>query len=238
MALNEQEARSDLAAAHHMAVYDGLSEGTWNHFSLMLDERRMLITPADRHWGTIDSASLVLVDDEARASGRGLQFAIGYRIHYPVHEARPDATCVLHAHPPYATALSLLDDDELLPTSQASVDFHGRVAYSDKYDGFGEPERQGERIAEALGDRDVLFLRGHGVVVVGPTVHEAYQDLYVLELACRSQVLALSTGRTLRRFDDADIAQHPRVNDGGVDARRHFDAMLHLLATRTRELTA
>ena len=32
---NEHEARCDLAAAHRMAVLDGLNEGTWNHFSLM-----------------------------------------------------------------------------------------------------------------------------------------------------------------------------------------------------------
>jgi ribulose-5-phosphate 4-epimerase/fuculose-1-phosphate aldolase len=131
-------------------------------------------------------------------------------------------------HPPYATALSLLDDDELLPASQTSLEFHGRVAYSDRYDGF-DPEHQGEYIAAALGNRDVLFLRGHGVVVVGPTVHQAYQDLYLLELACRSQVLALSTGRPLRRFDDADLAAHARIDDGGADARRHFEAMMQML---------
>jgi ribulose-5-phosphate 4-epimerase/fuculose-1-phosphate aldolase len=230
MEIDESAARRDLAAAHRLAVYDGLCEGTWNHFSLMLDARRMLITPADRHWSAIDPDALVVADgDDQEARKNGLQFYIGYRIHYPVHMARPEASCVLHVHPPYTTALSLLDEEELLPASQTSVEFVGRLAYSDSYDGFGDAEKQGERIAAALGDRDILFLRGHGVVVVGRTVHEAYQDLYLLELACRTQILALSTGRRLRLFAPDEIETLSRFDDGGADARRHFDAMLGLL---------
>ena len=106
---DEAHGRDMLAAAHRIAAHDGLAEGTWNHFSLMLDSSRMLITPADRHWSLIDGDSLVLAAGEEDARARGLQFLIGYGIHQPLHEVRPDATCVLHAHPPYATALSLLD---------------------------------------------------------------------------------------------------------------------------------
>jgi ribulose-5-phosphate 4-epimerase/fuculose-1-phosphate aldolase len=228
----DRAARHDLAAAHRMAVQDGLAEGTWNHFSLMLDERRMLITPANRHWRLVDADSLAVadLDDPEEARARGAQFMIGYAFHAAVHRARPDAACVLHVHPPYATALSVLDDDELLVASQTSVEFHGRVAYNERYDLIGGGAGQGERIAAALGDKDVLFLRGHGVLVVGPTVHQAYQDLYLLELACRTQVLAMSTGRPLRTFDPADVALLGHVDDGGEDARRHFDAMLELIA--------
>src|ERR1700753_772805 len=93
---DEARACAVLAAAHRIAAYDGLAEGTWNHFSLMLDADRMLITPADRHWSLVDGEALVLAADEDDARARGLQFAIGYRIHRPLHDIRPDATCVLH----------------------------------------------------------------------------------------------------------------------------------------------
>jgi ribulose-5-phosphate 4-epimerase/fuculose-1-phosphate aldolase len=233
--VSEEQARHDLAAAHRMAVYDGLCEGTWNHFSMMLDPSRMLITPADRHWELMEPQSLALVDGDLDAArGRSLQFYIGYRIHYPVHLARPDAACLLHVHPPYATALSAVEDDELLPASQHSLEFVGRIAYNDRYDGIDDPEKQGERVAEALGDRTVLFLRGHGVVVVGRTIHEAYQDLYLLELACRTQMLALATGRPLRRLSAEEISMLSHLDDGGVDARRHFDALLELLECGVR----
>ncbi|MFZ0384100.1 MAG: class II aldolase/adducin family protein [Solirubrobacteraceae bacterium] len=229
----EAHARDVLAAAHRIAAHDGLAEGTWNHFSFMLDASRMLITPADRHWRLIDGDSLVLStgDDDARA--RGVQFLIGYRIHQPLHDVRPDARCVLHAHPPYATALSLLDEPELIVASQMSVGFAGRVAYNDRYDLVGGAEGQGERIASALGDRDVLLLRGHGVVVVSETIESAYLNLYTLELACRSQVLAMSTGRAVRPMGAIEVAEltgsDPDRGEHDEEARRHFQAMRGLV---------
>src|SRR5262245_34997246 len=188
MYTNEEEAREVLAAAHRIAVFDGLNEATWNHFSLALDDGRILITPADRHWKLVTPESLVLLGDDAEARARGLQFYIGYAIHAPVHAARPDARCVLHAHPPYATALSTLDDNRLLATSQMSVQFHNRVAYNEEYDLIAGGEGQGERIAEALGDKSVLMLRGHGLIVVSDSVEVAYADLFTFELACRTQM--------------------------------------------------
>ena len=230
---DEARARDVLAAAHRIAAHDGLAEGTWNHFSLMIDDSRMLITPADRHWSLIDGDSLVLAagDDDARA--RGQLFLIGYRIHQPLHEVRPDAACVLHAHPPYATALSLLDQPTLIPASQMSIAFAGRIAYNDRYDLIGGADGQGERIAAALGDNDVLLLRGHGVVVVGKTVEAAYLDLYSFELACRSQVLAMSTGSRLRpvgAIEVAELAAGPgHEQEAEEEARRHFAAMRELV---------
>ena len=200
----------------------------------MLDADRMLITPADRHWSLIDGDSLVLAAGEDDARARGLLFLIGYRIHRPLHDVRPDAACVLHAHPPFATALSLLDDPTLLPTSQMSIEFAGRTAYNDRYDLIGGAGGQGERIAAALGDNDVLLLRGHGVVVVGATVEAAYLDLYMFELACRSQVLAMSTGSRLRPMGAFEVAELTAAGPGhqqeaDEEARRHFAAMRELV---------
>jgi ribulose-5-phosphate 4-epimerase/fuculose-1-phosphate aldolase len=230
----EARARDMLAAAHRIAAYDGLAEGTWNHFSLMLDPTRMLITPADRHWSLVDADSLVLAAGEDDARARGLQFLIGYRIHQPLHDIRPDAACVLHVHPPYATALSLLDEPALIPASQMSIAFAGRIAYNDRYDMIGGADRQGERIAAALGDNDVLLLRGHGVIVVGATVESAYLDLYMFELACRSQVLAMSTGGSLRPMGAIEVAELTATTPGHEheaeeEARRHFAAMRELV---------
>jgi ribulose-5-phosphate 4-epimerase/fuculose-1-phosphate aldolase len=225
MELTEAEARDTLAAAHRIAVYDGLAEGTWNHISYVLDDGRMLITPAQMHWSMVDAENIVVPEDDEQARSRGLQFYIGYRIHHPLHVARPDARCAVHVHPPYATALSVIDEEQLLAMSQTSVSFYGRVAYNDKFDLLGGPSEQGERIAEALGDKSVLFLRGHGILVTAPTIEEAYLDAYRLELACRTQVLAMSTGRALRLFTDAEAqelaASGPDINE----ARRHFVAM-------------
>lgn len=226
--VSEQEARELLAGAHRIAFFDGLSEGTWNHFSYMVDDEQMLITPTDLHWADIEANSLVLVDaDKHAARARGLQFYIGYRIHYPIHQARPDARAVLHAHPPYATALSLLDDVSVISMSQNSSKFYGRVAVNETFDELGDPEEQGERLVRSIGDKAVLFMRGHGVTVLAPTIEKAYTELYLLELACRSQVFALSTGRPLRVFTDAESAERAGSGPGDEESKNHFHAMLN-----------
>jgi ribulose-5-phosphate 4-epimerase/fuculose-1-phosphate aldolase len=230
--LNETEARDVLAAAHRIAVHDGLTEGSWNHISYMLDGQRMLITPASRHWALMEPESLVVAEDDSAARRLGLQFYIGYRVHAPLHQARPDALCALHLHTPYATALSLLEGEPLLMSSQMSVEFHGRIAYNDQYDLLGGAEEQGRRIAAALGDKDVLVLRGHGILVVGQTIERAYLDAYLLELACRTQLLAMSTGQPLRTFSPQEA---DKLSSHGVDdeeAMRHFAAMRELVDAR------
>ena len=85
-------------------------------------------------------------------------------------------------------------------------------------------------MAKALGDKRVLFLANHGVVVVGPNIAKAFEDLYYLERACQVQVLAHSTGRPLRRVSD-NVAG-ATFKDPAAEmhyAERHFTALKRLL---------
>src|SRR3546814_3210591 len=72
------------------------------------------------------------------------------------------------------------------------------VPYTTPFRSLASDLEEGERMARALGAKRVLFLANHGVVVVGPNIARAFEDLYYLERACQVQVLAHSTGRPLR----------------------------------------
>ncbi|MEO8035922.1 MAG: class II aldolase/adducin family protein, partial [Acidobacteriota bacterium] len=62
------------------------------------------------------------------------------------------------------------------------------------YNGMALDDNEGERVARLLGDdKSVLFMGNHGVIVVGPSVAEAFDELYYLEKAAQVQLLALST---------------------------------------------
>ena len=105
---------------------------------------------------------------------------------------------MLHTHMAYATTLTCLRDFEFLPLDQNACRFYGRIAYDRDYAGMALDDSEGARVASLLGDdKSVLFLGNHGVVVVGSTVAEAFDELYYLEKAAQLQVLALSTGRPL-----------------------------------------
>ena len=73
---------------------------------------------------------------------------------------------------------------------------------------------EGDRMCRAMGDKDILFLRNHGIIVAGPTVAQAYDDLYYLERTAMVQVLAMQTGRPLHNIDAA-LAEHTARPDRG-----------------------
>ena len=192
--------REDLALALRAADYHGLAEGVCNHFSMELPDGsgRFLLNPRGFLWREIGPDDIVMIDVQGhRLAGRHAVEPTAMHIHAAIHRLGGKA-CVMHTHMPFATALTLTQD-RLLDTrlSQNAMRFHGRVAADPHYNGFALDTREGERIARAMGDADIVFLGNHGVVVCGSRIDYAYDDLYYLERACMAQVLAASTGRPL-----------------------------------------
>jgi ribulose-5-phosphate 4-epimerase/fuculose-1-phosphate aldolase len=199
-----EEARVDLAAALRLAARFDLHEGIDNHFSYALPgmDDRFLLHPYGLHWSEVTAAEIMVVDQEGRVlEGEGEVEVSAFAIHSRIHLQHPRARCVLHTHMPYATALTAVEDGRLEPVNQNSLRFYGDVAYDDDYGGLANDVEEGDRIAAALGDKRIAFLANHGVIVVGATIAGAFDDLYFLERACRLQVLAMATGRPLKRPD-------------------------------------
>lgn len=201
--MNEIElaARVDLAAALRWANRLGFSEGICNHFSLEIPGRPgfFLINPQGLHWSEVTAGDLVVVDAAGRkVEGRHGVEPTAFFIHGAMHRSKPSAKCVLHTHMPFATALTVVQGGRLEWASQNSLKFHGRVAYDDDYNGLALDDAEGERMCGQAKNADVLFLANHGVIVCGPSVATAFDDLYYLERACMLQVLAMGTGKPLR----------------------------------------
>jgi len=222
-------ARRDLAAALRLAARFGLHEGICNHFSLVVPGTtdRFLINPLGLHWSEIRASDLSVVDQAGSVIEGPVVEPTAFYIHWRVHRAH-DHACVLHTHMPYATALTLLDEGRLEPVSQTALKFHGRIAYDDDYRGLALDAAEGDRMAACMGDKPVLFLANHGVIVAGRTVAEAFDDLYYLERAAQGQVLAASQGRPLRRVRQ-DVIE---LTGAQMAAEREQAAALHFAALK------
>ena len=221
------ELRQDLAAALRLAVRHNMHEGICNHFSVALDDHRFLLNPFGIHWSRICASDIITVDERAPDDAAELTALC---IHRAIHKQHPRGTCVLHTHMPYATALTCTVDPELKPIHQNSLRFYDDVAYDNDYNGLAETFEEGDRIAAAMGDKSVLFMANHGVMVAAPTIAEAFDKLYYLERACEVQVLALSTGQPLAELD-ASIARRTKADfdQGSAYYQAHFDAIKPLL---------
>ena len=99
------------------------------------------------------------------------------------------------------------------------------------YNGLALDNREGQRIAAALGDADILFLKNHGVMVAAPTIAEAWDDVYYLERAAQVQLKAMASGRPLKPIDPA-VAQlaYEQMRAGDpASARAHLDSAMRRL---------
>ncbi len=228
-----REARIDLACALRWAARLGLNEGVCNHFSLALpgSADRYLLNPHGVLWSEMKASDLLVVDGGGNLiEGKHAMEATAFFIHSRIHRARPDATAVLHTHMPYATAITTLEGGRLEMVNQNSLRFFGVVAYDEEeggYRGFALDDAEGDRMARALLDKRVLFLANHGVIVVGTDVATAFDDLYYLERAAMTQVLAAQTGGRLKHVGD-NLARETfmQAESGRAHyARMHFNAL-------------
>lgn len=221
------QARIDLAACFRAAARLGLHEGICNHLSAMVPGSDTLFLVNPYGWGfhEITASRLLVCDFDGNVlSGDGRPEATAFFIHARLHLRLPRARAAFHTHMPNATALAMLDGPPLAWAGQTALKFHGRTVVDENYNGLALDEAEGDRIAGSMGDADIAFMRNHGVMVLGRSIAEAWDDTYYLERACEVQRLALSTGKPLREVPPAVAAATARqMRDAGPEA-----AILHL----------
>ncbi|HEX2541292.1 MAG TPA: class II aldolase/adducin family protein [Caldimonas sp.] len=230
------EARVHLAAALRLAVLHELEEGIDNHFTMTVPGRdgQYLILPYGLHWSEARASDMIVFDEQGRVlEGGGMLELSAQCIHAPLHRIT-GARVVLHTHQTWAMALNMLEDNRLLPSSQTAAFFMGQIAYDDDYTGLAATLDEGGRLAAVMGSRPIAFMKNHGVIVTGDTVAQAYRRLYRLERVCRTQVLAMGTGRPLQVLADEIVArvQTPSPDERHPRAERErlfFEAMMRVL---------
>ena len=206
----EWEVRCDLAAAYRLIAHFGMDDLIFTHLSARLPgkDHRFLLNPFGLLFDEITASSLVVVDPEGHAMEPDDEAKInnaGFTIHSAVHMSRPDAQCVMHTHTTAGMAVSA-QEQGLLPLSQTSMQFYGRVAYHD-YEGVSLDLDERERLVRDLGERDVMVLKHHGLLTTGRSVGEAFYNMYYMEQACRLQVATTQGGQKITLPPEA-VAEH------------------------------
>lgn len=230
---DEKKARIDLAAAFRLAARLGVHEAVANHFSASVssDGSRFLINPKWRHFSRIRASDLILVDTKDPENMAALDLdPTAWAIHGQIHSLNPAAQVAMHLHPIYSTTISTLRDPTILPIDQNTARYFNRVAVDTQYGGMADSDAEGARLASLLKDKTRLMMGNHGILVVAPTVGEAFDDMYTIERACQILVMAYSTGRELSVLSD-DVAERTardweKITDFSI---RHFEEMKLIL---------
>lgn len=242
----ERQARIDLAACYRLIDLFGMSDMILNHISARVPgaEEHFLINPFGLMYEEITASCLIKVDLAGNViHNPNTQYTInlpGYVIHSAIHGARPDVACVLHTHTPAGMAVSALECG-LLPLNQTAMRFAAGVAYHE-FEGVVVDTAERQRLADDLGDRDVMILRNHGLLAVGRTVGEAFVNMQRLERACQTQLLTTSAGSALHLPAAAiselayqQLRHAPTPNPDGTHpphGEREWPALLRMLDRR------
>jgi len=239
--------REDLAACYRLVYRNGWDDGIFTHNSVRVpgDEHHFLLNPYGFLFHEINASSLVKIDLEGNivdGGALGLDADVidaGFTIHSAVHMSREDAQCVMHTHTIAGMAVSA-QKDGLLPLAQTSMRFYKRLAYHD-YEGIATDLDERERLVADLGDNNAMILRNHGLLTVGRTVGEAFQNMRYLQRGCELQLAAQAGGnvslppeevlektakqfdamRTNRRSSDATWAAYRRLLDVECPEYKH-----------------
>jgi ribulose-5-phosphate 4-epimerase/fuculose-1-phosphate aldolase len=230
----EWQARVELAAVYRLVALYGWDDLIFTHISARVpdEEGHFLINPYGFLFEEITASSLVKVNLQGEIISETPYFInpAGFTIHSAIHEARHDVGCVLHTHSLYGVAVSA-QKEGLLPISQTSLFPNMGLAYHN-YEGVALNADEKPRLVADLGMNNFMILRNHGLLTCGKTMAEAFLAMYMLEAACRMQILAQSGGKEL-------IQIHPQIVAGikaqvemvtkGMGADLVFPALLRKL---------
>jgi len=204
----EWRTRVDLAAAYRLVALFKWDDLVFTHISARVPGRdnEFLINPYGLMFEEITASSLVRVDTAGNKLDES-PFPVnpaGFTIHSAVHAARHDAQCVLHTHTLNGIAVSA-QQGGVLPISQQSIFVLSSLGYHD-YEGVALRDDEKPRLVADLGEKSFLMLRNHGLLTVGPTIADAFLNVYLFETVCTIQVRAQAGGGPLTEVDPRIIA--------------------------------
>ena len=194
-----------LAAAFRLFSRYGFDEGVAGHITARDPERsdHFWVNPFGVHFGQIRVSDLILVNDSGEVvDGKYPVNVAAFAIHSQVHAARPDVVAAAHAHSTYGKSWSSLGRTLDPLTQDACAFFEDHTVYGD-FTGVVYQTTEGERIAQALGQRKAIILRNHGLLTVGHTVDEAVWWFITMDRSCQAQLMAEAVGTPLK-IDPAD----------------------------------
>ena len=207
----ESQLIDDLVVGNRILANEGVLDGL-GHISVRIAQRpdRFLLS-RDLAPALVSAADLMEYDlDGNPVNAQGRQMYQERFIHSAIYKARPDVNSVVHSHVP--SVLPFVDSSvPLRPMYHMSAFLLPDVPMFEIRNVEGSRGmlvnngRLGAALALSLGDRAVALMRGHGAVIVAPTIPEAVSRSIFLDVNARVQAQAIALGGTIRYLSPQDV---------------------------------
>ncbi len=203
LVIDERTGRAALVRVARRLDAKGILTAADGNLSARLAADLLLITPSGCCKGTLEEGDLLVVSGDRVRDGAGKPSS-EIALHRAVYEARPDVACVIHAHPPYATAFAVAGIPLDRPILSESVLAIGPVPLAP----YATPTRPdlARSVEPFARDHDAVLLEHHGAAVWGRSIEEAGLLMETLEHVARIDWLSRALGaRELPRAEVAEL---------------------------------
>lgn len=184
-----EQLRNDVATANRIIHAAGLVNA-FGHVSARIPGTNKFLIPTRRSPGLARAETLLTLDlDGNKLDGEGSPNT-EFWIHARIYAARPDVNGVAHAHSPNCVVLGQIGQPFHLMHNSPSA-FTDEVPLYEPI-GLIRTREQGDAVAQCLGNRRGMFLRGHGANVAADDVRVAATGAVFLEEGAEVQLKALA----------------------------------------------
>jgi len=160
--------------------------------------------------------------DGNAVDARGRSLFLERFIHAEIYRARPDVMSVVHTHSPGVIPFSVSKVPMRAMYHNPSFLAVGVPVWDIRTD-FGETNMLvsnsaiGKSLAQALGDKPVVLMRGHGDVAVGPSVRMAVFRAYYTDVNAKLQSQAIALGGEVNYLTQAEGEKADKTNFAVID---------------------
>ncbi|WP_417227834.1 aldolase [Amphritea sp.] len=142
----------------------------------------------------ISADNLIEVNhDLERLAGEGMPNPAN-RFHTWIYKEHPEVNCIIHTHPTYVAALSMLEVPLMISQMDTSA-LYNDCSFVANWPGVPVGNEEGILISQALGNNRAVLLAHHGQLVTGKTIEEACNLAILIERAAKLQLLAMAAGQ-------------------------------------------
>ena len=205
------ELKQKLALSCNVLAYEGHWDNILGHVSVRIPgKNRILMKPHSFGFEEIRPQHIIEVDLNGKKVAGKYERHSEVFIHTEIFKARPDVNCVVHSHPPYATAFGSLRQP-LRPISHEGNIFHEGLPLFDRTTALIRTPELGMEVAKSLGKCRGVLMKNHGSTVVGESIEVATLYAVFLEKAARIQLLAMASGDPTWTSDDESVVKYEQI---------------------------
>jgi L-fuculose-phosphate aldolase len=212
MKSNERSLRNELIRANRIVTEQGLIRSSDGNISVRLDRDSVLITPSGVYKRSMAPEDVI----EMGMDGKVIRAKVGLNpssetlMHLEVYRQRPDVNAVIHAHPPFSTALTISGKPfpvEYIPEVLIALGDVPTAVYA-------TPGTRG--MADSIHDlilvHNCILLSHHGSITVGKSLAEALIGLERMEHAAHTLWISQAFGMPIP-LSTSELENLRRIGD-------------------------